>query len=101
MFTGSLNTSHNSYLPQLKQVFKYKDGAPQFLGYKPMNSAGFLSEYHYSPEQIKIHLENGDKESIVEGISKIEKFFKKTSFNRFFANPRYFFVIFAVEKFIC
>ena len=68
VFTGSLNTSHSSYLPQLKQVFKYKDGAPQFLGYKPMNSAGFLSEYHYSPEQINKYLNTEIDDLIKKGI---------------------------------
>jgi len=56
VFTGSLNTSHSSYLPQLKQVFKYTDGSPQFLGYKPMNSLGFLSDYNYSADDIAKYL---------------------------------------------
>jgi hypothetical protein len=56
VFTGSLNTSHNSYIPQLKQVFKYKGGAPQFLGYRPMNSLGYLSEYGYSHKDIAKYL---------------------------------------------
>ena len=79
VFTGSLNTSHNSYLPQLKQVFKYKDGAPQFLGYKPMNSAGFLSEYHYSPEQINKYLNTEIDDLIKKGIvpNNIERPFLK------------------------
>ena len=68
VFTGSLNTSHSSYLPQLKQVFKYKDGAPQFLGYEPMNSVGFLSEYHYSPEQINKYLNTEIDDLIKKGI---------------------------------
>jgi hypothetical protein len=56
VFTGSLNTSHSSYLPQLKEVFKYKDGAPQFLGYHPMNSLGFLSDFGYSEVNIAKYL---------------------------------------------
>ncbi|MBY0515687.1 MAG: hypothetical protein K2P81_02180 [Bacteriovoracaceae bacterium] len=31
----------------------------------------------YSPEQIKILLQNGDQEAIVDGLTKIESFFKK------------------------
>ena len=79
VFTGSLNTSHSSYLPQLKQVFKYKDGAPQFLGYKPMNNAGFLSEFHYSPEQINKYLNTEIDDLIKKGIvpNNIERPFLK------------------------
>jgi hypothetical protein len=56
VFTGSLNTSHSSYLPQLKEVFKYKQGTPQFLGYKPMNTMGFLSDYGYSHKDVVKYL---------------------------------------------
>ena len=56
VFTGSLNTSHSSYLPQLKEVFKYKQGTPQFLGYKPMNTMGFLSDYGYSHKDVAKYL---------------------------------------------
>lgn len=56
VFTGSLNTSHSSYLPQLKQVFKFTDGDPVFLGYNPMNELGFLSDYNYSKKDIGKYL---------------------------------------------
>jgi hypothetical protein len=56
VITGSLNTSHSSYLPQIKQIFKYKDGKPQFLGYKPMNSLGYLSNVDISNKTIANYL---------------------------------------------
>ena len=68
VFTGSLNTSHSSYLPQLKQVFKYTDGTPQFLGYKPMNMMGYLSNYDYSPDEIAKYLNTEIDEQISRGI---------------------------------
>lgn len=64
VFTGSTNTSHSSYLPQLKQVFKYDEGAPQFLGYKPMNGMGFLSNYHYENPDIAKYLNSEIDEQI-------------------------------------
>jgi hypothetical protein len=68
VFTGSLNTSHSSYLPQLKQVFKYTKGDPQFLGYKPMNSAGFLSQYEYEGKDIAKYLNSEIDEQIKRGV---------------------------------
>jgi hypothetical protein len=68
VFTGSLNTSHSSYLPQLKQVFKYTNGTPQFLGYKPMNMMGYLSNYDYSPDEIAKYLNTEIDEQISRGI---------------------------------
>ena len=68
VFTGSLNTSHSSYLPQLKQVFKYTKGDPQFLGYKPMNSAGFLSQYEYKGKDIAKYLNSEIDEQIKRGV---------------------------------
>lgn len=56
VFTGSSNTSHSSYLPQLKQTFKYQEGEPQYLGYKSMNDLGFLSNYGYSKDEILNYL---------------------------------------------
>jgi hypothetical protein len=68
VFTGSLNTSHSSYLPQLKQTFKYTEGAPQFVGYQPMNSLGFLSDFHYSNDDIAKYLNTEIDEQIKRGI---------------------------------
>jgi len=68
VFTGSLNTSHSSYLPQLKQVFKYDEGAPQFFGYKPMNDLGFLSDYRYSKDDIAKYLNTEIDAQIKRGI---------------------------------
>lgn len=68
IYTGSLNTSHSSYLPQLKQVFKSNEGAPQFFGYKPMNSMGFLSDYNYSKDDIAKYLNTEIDEQIKRGI---------------------------------
>lgn len=68
VFTGSTNTSHNSYLPQLKQVFKYSEGAPQFLGYKPMNPLGFLSNFEYPNKDIAKYLNTEIDQQIKRGI---------------------------------
>jgi len=68
IFTGSLNTSHSSYLPQLKQVFKYGEGAPQFLGYKPMNHMGFLSDYRYPSKDIAKYLNTEIDTQISRGV---------------------------------
>jgi hypothetical protein len=68
VFTGSLNTSHSSYLPQLKQVFKYGEGSPQFLGYKPMNQMGFLSDFNYSADDVAKYLNTEIDEQIKRGI---------------------------------
>lgn len=68
VFTGSLNTSHSSYLPQLKELFKYTEGTPQFLGYKPMNSLGFLSEFNYSADNIAKYLNTEIDKQIKRGI---------------------------------
>jgi len=68
VFTGSTNTSHSSYLPQIKQVFKYTKGDPQFLGYKPMNSLGFLSGYGYEGEDIAKYLNSEIDEQIKRGV---------------------------------
>ena len=68
VYTGSLNTSHSSYLPQLKQVFKSTEGAPQFFGYRPMNSMGFLSDFNYSKNDIAKYLNTEIDEQIKRGI---------------------------------
>ena len=68
VFTGSLNTSHSSYLPQLKQTFKYTEGAPQFVGYQPMNQLGFLSDFNYSNEDIAKYLNTEIDEQIKRGV---------------------------------
>lgn len=58
VFTGSTDTSHNSYLPQLKKIFKegVKEGDPTFLGYKKMNNFGYLSKGSYTPEEIAAYI---------------------------------------------
>lgn len=68
VFTGSTNTSHSSYLPQLKQIFKYTKGDPQFLGYQPMNTLGFLSGYGYEGGDIAKYLNSEIDEQIKRGI---------------------------------
>jgi hypothetical protein len=68
VFTGSLNTSHSSYLPQLKRIFKYNEGAPQFFGYKPMNPMGFLSDFNYSADDIAKYLNTEIDQQIKRGI---------------------------------
>jgi hypothetical protein len=68
VFTGSTNTSHSSWLPQIKQVFKYDKGTPQFLGYQPMNSLGFLSNYGYDEKDIAKYLNSEIDEQIKRGI---------------------------------
>jgi hypothetical protein len=56
VITGSTNTSYNSYLPQMDYVFKNagKEGLskPIYLGYRPMNASGHLSEHGESLENI-------------------------------------------------
>ena len=37
---------------QVKQIFNYKGGSPQFTGYKPMNSLGYLSKAQVPEEDI-------------------------------------------------
>jgi hypothetical protein len=66
VFTGSTNTSHNSYLPQLKKIFKegVQEGDPTFLGYKRMNDSGYLSKGSYSPEEIAAYLNTEIDEQI-------------------------------------
>jgi len=66
VFTGSTNTSHNSYLPQLKKIFKegVQEGDPTFLGYKRMNDLGYLSKGSYSPEEIAAYLNTEIDEQI-------------------------------------
>jgi hypothetical protein len=58
MITGSLDTSHNSYLPQLKKVFSegVNQGDPTFFGYRNMNPSGYLSQGSYSPKEIAAYL---------------------------------------------
>lgn len=67
VFMGSDNTSHSSYLPQLKQVFKYTKGDPQFVGYKPMNTMGFLSKYGYEADDVAKYLNSEIDELIKRG----------------------------------
>jgi hypothetical protein len=66
VFTGSTSTSHNSYLPQLKKIFKegVKEGDPTFLGYKDMNPFGYLSQGSYTPEEIAAYLNTEIDEQI-------------------------------------
>jgi hypothetical protein len=67
--TGSTNTSYNSYLPQMDYVFKNagKEGLskPIYLGYRPMNESGYLSEHGESLENIL--------EYINHNLNKIQK----------------------------
>jgi hypothetical protein len=65
VYTGSLNTSHNSWLPQVKQVFNYEGGAPQFTGYKPMNSLGYLSQARVPEEDIIKYL-NSEMDDLIK-----------------------------------
>lgn len=79
VFTGSTNTSHSSYLPQLKQVFKYTSGQPQFLGYRPMNSLGYLSQTGYNTKDIAAYLNSEIDEQVKRGIipKNIQRPFQK------------------------
>jgi hypothetical protein len=79
VFTGSMNTSHSSYLPQLKQVFKYAGGQPQFLGYKPMNVLGYLSQAGYDEKDIAAYLNSEIDEQVKRGIipKNIQRPFQK------------------------
>lgn len=56
VITGSTNTSYNSYLPQIDFVFKNAGtqglSKPVFLGYHPMNNAGFLSDGFATNDEI-------------------------------------------------
>lgn len=63
LITGSTNTSYNSYLPQIAYLFENagKEGLskPIFIGYKPMNESGFLSNVYgvdITTEDILAHL---------------------------------------------
>jgi len=67
VYTGSLNTSHNSWLPQVKQIFNYKGGNPQFTGYKPMNSLGYLSKAQVPEEDIVKYLNTEMDELVKRG----------------------------------
>lgn len=67
VYTGSLNTSHNSWLPQVKQVFNYKGGTPQFTGYKPMNALGYLSQARVPEEDIVKYLNTEMDELVKRG----------------------------------
>lgn len=62
IITGSTNTSYNSYLPQIDYIFKNagKQGLskPVFLGYRPMNMAGFLSGAGVSEKEIFKYINN-------------------------------------------
>jgi hypothetical protein len=49
-------------------VFKYTDGTPQFLGYKPMNHLGFLSDFRYSQDDIAKYLNTEIDQQISRGI---------------------------------
>lgn len=65
VYTGSLNTSHNSWLPQVKQIFNYSGGTPQFTGYKPMNSLGYLSKVQVPEEDVVKYL-NSEMDELVK-----------------------------------
>jgi hypothetical protein len=67
VYTGSLNTSHNSWLPQTKQIFNYEGGIPQFTGYKPMNSLGYLSKAQVPEEDIIKYLNTEMDELVKRG----------------------------------
>ena len=67
VYTGSLNTSHNSWSTQLKQIFNYKGGTPQFAGYKPMNSLGYLSRAEVPEEDIIKYLNTEMDELVKRG----------------------------------
>jgi hypothetical protein len=67
VYTGSLNTSHNSWLPQTKQIFNYEGGVPQFTGYKPMNSLGYLSKAQVPEEDIIKYLNTEMDELVKRG----------------------------------
>jgi len=67
VYTGSLNTSHNSWLPQTKQIFNYEGGTPQFTGYKPMNSLGYLSRAQVPEEDIIKYLNTEMDELVKRG----------------------------------
>ena len=62
--TGSTNTSHNAYRTQLRQIFGDVNktdkvagkGKVVFLGYRPMNKLGFLSEQRKSNDEILKYL---------------------------------------------
>lgn len=74
IYTGSTNTSHDSYLIQMDYIFKNagKDGLsePVFLGYKTMNDSGYLSKL------------NVDKKDILKKINDhLNKLQKKTGKN--------------------
>lgn len=68
LVTGSTNLSHNSYMNQISQVFKSKDGAPQFLGYEGMNSLGYLSSYNYPHKDILKFLNSEIDDKIRKGV---------------------------------
>jgi hypothetical protein len=58
VFTGSLDTSHNSYLTQLKQIFGDASsmGQPVYLGDYGMNSMGMLSRFRYKNDEVAKYL---------------------------------------------
>ena len=69
IYTGSTNTSHDSYLIQMDYIFKNagKDGIsePIFLGYEPMNDSGYLS---------KLGIDNKDiLKKINDHLNKLQK----------------------------
>jgi hypothetical protein len=67
--TGSTNTSHSSYLPQLKTIFGEARslGDPVFLGNKSMNSMGFLSNFGYSREDVARYMNSEIDQLIKRG----------------------------------
>ena len=60
--TGSTNTSHNSYLVQMDYIAKNAGkedlSEPIFLGYRPMNDAGFLSNAGIPKSDIISYINN-------------------------------------------
>ena len=62
IITGSTNTSYNSYLVQMDYVAKNAGkgdlSEPIFLGYKPMNDSGFLSNMGVPNEEIIQYINN-------------------------------------------
>ena len=75
VITGSTNTSHNSYMTQLRSVFGNPSksgniggqGQPVFIDYKPMNSMGFLSKMGKNNDEILKYLNTSIDNDIKRG----------------------------------
>jgi len=81
VITGSINTSHNSYMSQLRQVFANPNktdylrsqGTPVFIDYKPMNGMGFLSKMGKNNDEILKYLNTTIDNDISRGKIVLEK----------------------------